>query len=203
MKTKLMILCWVLMLTLGSYAQNSAQARKILDKTASVVGRRGGASASFTVSSPKIKATSGTLAIKGNKFHATTPQAIVWYNGKTQWTYMKNTNEVNISTPTEAKRMRMNPYTFLTMYKQGYNLSYQRKGSNYLVHMVAQNKKRSVQEVYITVNSKTSIPSKISMREGSNWTQISIRNFKSKNIPNSTFTFRSKDFPKAEIVDLR
>ncbi len=30
------------------------------------------------------------------------PQAIVWYNGKTQWTYMKKTNEVNVSNPTQA-----------------------------------------------------------------------------------------------------
>ena len=93
-------------------AQNAAEARKVLDKTAAIVGRSGGASANFTMSSGKYGNTSGTIAIKGNKFHATTPQAVVWYNGKTQWSYMKKTDEVNISNPNEAQQMSMNPYNF-------------------------------------------------------------------------------------------
>lgn len=35
---------------LGAYSQNAAQARKILDKTASIVGNKSGASANFSVS---------------------------------------------------------------------------------------------------------------------------------------------------------
>ena len=75
------------MLTLVSalaFGQNAAQARKILDKTASIVGRKGGAAANFSISG-KYGNTSGTIAIKGNKFRANTPDAIIWYDGKTEW----------------------------------------------------------------------------------------------------------------------
>lgn len=185
------------------YAQSASEARKVLDKTASVVGRKGGAQANFTASSSKIGSQSGTIAIKGNKFLARTPKAIVWYNGKTQWSYMKMTNEVNISNPTEAKRMSMNPYTFISMYKSGYNLGLTKDGSNYVVHMTAQNKKRSVQEVYITINKRSHTPSKIRMRQGSTWTTITVSNFQAKNQPDSKFVFNSKDFPKADVIDLR
>ena len=44
----LLILC--LHWQLAMHAQNAAQARKILDKTAAVVGRKSGASANFTIS---------------------------------------------------------------------------------------------------------------------------------------------------------
>ncbi len=192
----------MVLMSLVANAQNAAEARKILDKTASVVGRKGGASANFTVSSSKVGTVSGSIAIKGNMFHARTPQAIVWYNGKTQWSYMKSTNEVNISTPTEAQKMKMNPYTFLTMYKSGYNLSMTRKGKNYNVHLVAQNKTRSVQEVYLSINSSYT-PTTVKMREGQTWTTIAITNFRAQSQPTSTFTFRVKDFPSAEIIDLR
>ena len=192
----------MVLMSLVANAQNAAEARKILDKTASVVGRKGGASANFTVSSSKVGTVSGSIAIKGNMFHARTPQAIVWYNGKTQWSYMKSTNEVNISTPTEAQKMKMNPYTFLTMYKSGYNLSMTRKGKNYNVHLVAQNKTRSVQEVYLSINSSYT-PTTVKMREGQTWTTIAITNFRAQSQPTSTFTFRVKDFPSAEIMDLR
>ncbi len=192
----------MVLMSLVANAQNAAEARKILDKTASVVGRKGGASANFTVSSSKVGTVSGSIAIKGNMFHARTPQAIVWYNGKTQWSYMKSTNEVNISTPTEAQKMKMNPYTFLTMYKSGYNLSMTRKGKNYNVNLVAQNKTRSVQEVYLSINSSYT-PTTVKMREGQTWTTIAITNFRAQSQPTSTFTFRVKDFPSAEIIDLR
>lgn len=184
-------------------AQSATQARKVLDKTASVVGRKGGAQASFSVSGKKIGSQSGTIAIKGNMFQARTPKAIVWYNGKTQWSYLKMTNEVNVSNPTEAKRMSMNPYTFISMYRNGYNLSMTKSGSNYVVHMVAQNKKRSVQEAYITINKKSYTPSNVRMRQGNDWTNISISGFKAVNQSNSKFTFNAKDFPKAEVIDLR
>lgn len=184
-------------------AQNAAQARSILDKTATVIGRKGGASASFTMSSAKIGSTSGTIAIKGNKFHARTPQAMVWYNGKTQWSYMKSTNEVSVSTPTEAQRMSMNPYTFINMYKNGYTLACKDQGANYQIHMTAQNTKRSVQEMYILINKKSYIPSQIKMRQGNVWSTITISNFQAKNQSDNIFVFRSKDFPTAEVIDLR
>lgn len=175
---------------------------KILDKTAAVIGRNGGASANFSIRGNALGATNGTIAIKGNKFYAHTPEATVWFNGKTQWTYMKATNEVNVTTPNEAKQAQMNPYKFITIYKSGYNLSMKSQGNAYHVHMTAQNKKRSIQELYITIG-KSHIPSQVKMRQGENWTTINISNFKAKDQSDAIFNFKAKDFPKAEIIDLR
>ncbi len=186
-----------------AFGQKNVEARKILDKTAAVVGRSGGAFANFKLSRGKIGATYGTIAIKGKMFNARTSKVIIWYNGKTQWSYHKSTNEVNVSTPTEAQRMSMNPYTFITMYKNGYMLDMTKKDNDYLVHMTAQDKQRTVQEAYLTINSKTYAPSMVKMREGSTWTTISITNFQAKNQHDSIFTFNAKDFPTAEIIDLR
>jgi outer membrane lipoprotein-sorting protein len=199
---KTLLLNMLLLFCMGIFAQNSQQAMKVLNKTAAVVGRKGGAQADFTVSGKKTGTQSGTIAIKGNMFQARTKKAIIWYNGKTQWSYLKMTNEVNISTPNEAKRMSMNPYTFISMYKNGYNLSMTTKGGNYVVHMVAQNQKRSVPEAYITI-SKSYKPSVVRMRQGNDWTTIYVNNFVAKNQPNSKFSFNAKDFPKADVIDLR
>ena len=75
-------------LTMGVCAQQADKARKILDKTATIVGHKGGASASFSIQSSNVGTTKGTIAIKGNMFHVSTDKATIWYNGKTQWTYM-------------------------------------------------------------------------------------------------------------------
>lgn len=200
---KLSIFLVLMMACLTSGAQNSSLARKVLDKTAAVVGNKDGASANFSMTSKKYGSVSGTIAIKGNMFHAATSDAIVWYNGKTQWSYLKKTNEVNVNTPTEVQQMRMNPYKFITMYKKGYNMGITDKGSNYWIHLTAQNKSGAVQEFYICVNKKTYKLSQIRMRQGSEWTDISISNFKTKKLSNAQFTFNVKDFPNAEVIDLR
>ena len=193
----------MMLLTLCVSAQGAAQAARILDKTAGVIGRKGGASANFSVSGKSHGATSGTIAIKGNKFYANTPKTTVWFNGKTQWTYMNTTNEVNVTNPNEAKQAQMNPYKFITIYKTGYNLSMKSVGNSYQIHMTAQNKQRSLQELYITINKRTYNPSNVRMLQGKNWTIINISNFKANNLSNDIFSFNSKDYPKAEIIDLR
>ena len=200
MKRLSLILLTILLAT-GIYAQNAAQARKILDKTAAIVGRKGGASANFSVSG-KYGNTSGTISIKGNKFNARTPQAIVWYDGKTQWTYMKKSQEVNVSTPTEAQHQSMNPYKFVNIYKNGFKLGVKNVSGGWQVHLYATNQKRTIKEMYITIG-KNYYPKTIKMRQSNGWTTINVSNFKARNLSDATFRFNAKDFPNAEVIDLR
>ena len=184
-------------------AQTKKQAMNVLDKTAQVIGHKGGASANFNFSNAKMGTTSGSIAIKGNKFKANTPIATVWFNGKTQWTYFKKTQEVNITTPTQAQQMTMNPYTFINIYKTGYNMTLTQNAQTFEVHLTAQNKTHTVQELYVSINKKSYVPTRIKMRQNNTWNTITVSNFKAKNHPNSLFTFNSKDFPQAEVIDLR
>lgn len=191
----------LLVLTVSISAQNANQARKILDKTASIIGRKGGAVANFSISG-KYGNSSGTIAIKGNKFNAKTPQAIVWYDGKTQWTYMKKNQEVNVSTPTEAQQQSMNPYKFISIYKNGFKLGMKNVSEGWQIHLYATNQKRTIKEMYIVVG-KNYLPKTIRMRQSNGWTTIKVTNFKAKNLADTMFRFNAKDFPNAEVIDLR
>ena len=200
MKKNILIIS-LLFLTLTAGAQNAAQARKILDKTASVIGHKGGATAKFQMKG-KYGDASGTIAIKGNKFCANTATATVWYDGKTQWTLHKKNDEVNISTPTEAQQQAMNPYKFINIYKTGFDMTSKAMGSGWQVHLMAQNQKRTIKELYITVNSSYH-PTQVKMRTSKGWSTISISNFKSKKLSDSAFRFNAKAYPNAEVIDLR
>ena len=176
-------------------------AKQVLDKTAATVSNKTGASASFTIKGNNMNA-SGTIAIKGKKFHASTPQATIWFDGKTQWTYVKDNDEVNVSNPTDAELAAINPYNFIYMYKKGYTYTMTKKGGNFEVHLKATGKK-CISEMYILVNQKSYTPSQIRMKLQKGWTTIDIKNFKKANMADGTFRFNSKDFPSAEIIDLR
>ena len=202
MKKSFIITLLLALVSTLSFGQNASQARSILDKAASVIGRKGGATANFSISG-KYGNSSGTIAIKGNKFRATTPDAIVWYDGKTEWTYIKKNEEVNVSTPTEAQQQAMNPYKFITIYKNGFNLSMTSTASDHNIHLVAQNQSRTIKEMYIIVDNRTNLPKQVKMRQQNGWSTINISNFKAVNQSDATFRFNSKDFPHAEVIDLR
>ena len=177
-------------------------ARKVLDKTASVIGNNSGATANFTMSG-KYGNSSGSVSIKGNKFAARTNEAIVWFDGKTQWTYVKDNEEVNISHPSDVERQAMNPYQFVNLYKKGFNLAMKTQGNNYQVHLTAQNKKSAIQEMYILINKATYNPSQVKVLQSNGWTTININNFRKTNLADGSFRFNAKDYPNAEIIDLR
>ena len=95
-------ICFLMMAALLSTATMAQTAKSVLDKAAANITVKEGVKANFKMTGG-IGNTSGTILIKGKKFHATTPKAIVWFDGKTMWTYMKDNEEVNVSTPTEAQ----------------------------------------------------------------------------------------------------
>ncbi len=196
---KYLIIALCMCCSIGSYAQS---AKQVLDKAASVVSAKNGAQASFTIKSERMN-TSGTIAVKGRKFHATTPQAIIWFNGKTQWTYMKNNEEVNVANPTSEQLAAINPYNFIYMYKQGYSYTMTKKGQNYVVHLTAKDKKKGIQEMYLTISQKSYVPSQIRMKQKQRWVTINISNFKTAKLSDGAFQFNAKDFPQAEVIDLR
>lgn len=194
--------CWTILFALCSLTICAQTAKEVLDKTAAVITAKNGARASFSIKGERMS-TNGTIAVKGRKFHVTTPQAVVWFDGKTQWTYLKQNDEVNVATPTEAELQAINPYNFIYLYKQGYTYTMTKKGSNYDVHLTAKDKKRSVQEMYIIISQKSYIPSQIRMKTAQGWNTIEVSNFKQANLSDGTFRFNAKDYPQAEIIDLR
>lgn len=193
-------ICFLIAATLISAATFAQTAKSVLDKAAANITVKSGVQAKFKMTG-SMGNTSGTIAIKGRKFHATTPQAIVWFDGKTQWTYMKNNDEVNISNPTESQLAAINPYNFIYMYKNGYNYTMEKKGGNFVVHLTASGKK--IQEMYLTIGQKSYTPSQVRYKTAKGWTTIDIRNFKAASLGDGMFRFNSKDFPKAEVIDLR
>ena len=87
------------------------------------------------MSSSKYGSASGSIAIKGNKFNARTPASHRLVQRQDPVDLSKETNEVNVSNPTQAQQMSMNPYTFINIYKTGYKSTLKTAGgSNYVVH---------------------------------------------------------------------
>ena len=189
----------LIMALIAAMPVSAQSAKQILDKAAAVVSAKQGAQADFTINGQNMNA-SGTIAIKGRKFRATTAQAIIWYDGKTQWTYMKQNDEVNVATPNETQQAAINP--FIYMYKNGYKYTTEKKGGNFVAHLTTTAKKY-ILEMFITIDQKSYTPSQVRYRTAKGWTTIDIRNFKQASLSDGIFRFNAKEYPNAEVIDLR
>ena len=108
MRRLLMLTAWLL--CIAPYAQN---ARKVLDAAASRIRKAGDIQVTFTATSfngnTEQGRTEGTMLLKGKKMRMDTPEMKTWYDGTTLWSYMPQSGEVNVTTPTEKEMSVMNP----------------------------------------------------------------------------------------------
>ena len=178
-------------------------AKEVLDKTANAVSNPNGVSADFKMTGG-MGNVNGTIAVKGKKLQATTPLATIWFDGKTMWTYRKKNEEVNVTTPNEAQLQKINPYNFINLYKKGYDMTMSKSSTAYTVHLTAQAQNNDkIQELFITIDKKSYHPTQVKMLQGKKWTTFDISNLKAQKLADTMFTFNSKDFPSAEVIDLR
>ena len=182
----------------------SAQtAKEVLDKCAAVVSAKDGIQANFSMSSAQYGNASGKISVKGQMFCASTAVASMWFDGKTLWTYMAKNDEVSVTTPGESRLQTLNPYNFINLYKKGYKYIMTKNDKAFIVHLTANDTKRNVQEMFITVDKNTYHPSEVKLLQKQKWTTFTISSLKTGNLADDIFRFNSKDFPTAEVIDLR
>ena len=74
-------------------------AKDILDRTADAFRREGGVKIGFSVRAPEGN-SNGTICLKGDKFLLETEGMKTWFDGRTQWSYLASSDEINVSEPT-------------------------------------------------------------------------------------------------------
>ena len=198
---------------LASVVSAQAQsARSVLDATAARMTESGCIRAQFKATqfrgiTPESE-TAGTLLISGRKFQMKTPDITTWFDGKTQWAMLSDASEVNISEPTEEELAAMNPSALIYCYKKGYNYALRKTSlrgkPTYEVRLVAKNKKAAFSEIYVDVEQSTFNPLCFRAKQNGNWMRLSILSFQvNQSASDADFTFPAKDYPNAEIIDLR
>ena len=78
-----------------------------------------------------------------------------------------------------------------------------KKGKSYEVRLKATDTHKGIQELLLTIDAKSYVPSQIRMRQKKNWVTITLSHFKQTNLADGLFRFNAKDFPNAEVIDLR
>jgi outer membrane lipoprotein-sorting protein len=207
----------VLLIAFFAQAQQDAKAKGILDEVSAKTRSFKTISADFSFSMEN-KAMSinekndGSIKLKGQKYFVDLPGAgiKVYSDGKTNWNYMKQGNQVTISTIDEGSSELMDPSSLFSIYEKGFTSKFiaeKTVGGKvvYQIDLFPDKKEYDVSKISIEINKATMmIQSAQLFGNDGNLYGITVKKMETnKEFTDSDFAFDAKKFPDVEVIDLR
>lgn len=195
-----------------SFAQSNPEADKILNdllNSAKTSAIRTNFKLEVTVKAdPQPHTTTGSFTLKGNKFTLDMPQMKVWFNGKTQWAYAAQSNEVSITEPTEKELAETNPLAIIVGFRSKSTARMAGGNKNplvYLIEMIPSGKKSEISKIEIAINKSKGTPVSIKTTSiNGSVSTLRLFNFqKGIAVADNQFSFEPSKFKGANINDLR
>ena len=205
MKHKIIIILISLFFA-STYAFAAENEIQLLDRAANTISTSPTVSAKYTLTTSDGSRVSGAITISGNRFLMDTGDIKVWYDGKTQWTYIVSSQEVNINEPTAAELQQINPILIIKSFRDNYTITpVKSTQTESTLSLKSKKANAEIPMVTVTLNKSTSLPSKISLKNASGQSatiQITSINI-GKKLSDASFKFQTSNYPGVEIIDLR
>lgn len=147
----------------------------------------------------------GTLLAKGDKYRLSAAGQDVICDGKTVWTYLKDTKEVQIN-EVGADDDSFTPTRMLSNYTRDYKSKFiEEKGNEQVIELYPVKKAKSMVKVRLTIDKAKKQVSRflIQDKNGSTFTYTINKFVTDQPIADSQFGFNKADYPGVEINDMR
>ena len=200
--------------TLSSIAQSSKDADLLINKISKRYKKFSSIKADFTYSieskAEKInEKQKGNIVIKGNKFRLDIAGQTIICDNKTQWTYSKEINEVNVQ-HYKPKEGIMKLDDIFTMYNKGFVSKMGevvKEGGRELtiLELATKDKKKNYFKIklFIEKNNQQIIKTVVFDKNGSIHTYTITNQIPKIRFVDGYFTFVAKKYPNVEINDMR
>lgn len=148
----------------------------------------------------------GTMKLDGKRYALDMENMKVWCDGKTQWSYMKDIDEVYITAADSEEAENLSPLYIMEMYRE--NCSIERSDlddGNVLVTMTMADVEAEVNKLELFVDAKTfRLTGMFVYMPGQGCIEVRLDNYVPKcKFAKDTYECRVMNFPTAEIVDMR
>lgn len=212
--TSILLFTVISLVSLTVNAQGDAQAKAILDKVSAKVKALKSLKANFsiTISSPKGKpqTKSGSVLMKGSKYFVTITGQEIYCDNKTIWTYVKESNEVQISSFDPNENTFTPSKLFTNFYDKEY--SYKFSGTQTIggkkvdvITLVPTNKSKQYAKIELMIDQAQSVVSggKMYDKNGNTYAYKVSGYTPNPALNDNQFVFNQKKYPGVEVVDLR
>jgi outer membrane lipoprotein-sorting protein len=213
MKNKIILAITLVLFSLqGITAQNNAQAEKAITDLLSEA-KSSAIKTNFKLvisdkKDPQPMVTTGAFTLKGNKFVLEMEAMKAWFDGKTQWAYVQQSNEISITEPTVKELSETNPMAILSGYKSKCVIRFSSKvksAQNYCIEMIPKIKNNEIAKIDVQINKSNGnlFSIKLTNKNGGT-TLLLLSNFqKGINVSDNTFVFNQAKYKGVTVNDLR
>lgn len=207
---KLIMIAILAVFTITTFAQNDKKAAAILDEVTAKTKLYKTIKIEFTYAMDNAKEKihdkfKGSLLSKGDKYKLTAAGQDVISDGKTMWTYLKETKEVQINNAGEDDES-FTPTKLLSGYNKDYKSKFiEEKGSDQIIELYPLKKGKSFTKVQLTIDKNKKQISKFVIydRSGSTFSYIVDKFVADQVIADNVFSFNKAEHPGVEINDMR
>ena len=202
-------------LSMNLMAQGDPKAKAILDNVSKKVKALKSLKANFTITitgakNAKPQTKKGNVYMKGDKYYVSLSGQEIYCDTKTIWTFMKESNEVQISSFDPNENSFTPSKLFTNFYDKEYIYKYegeQTVGGKKVdvINLTPTNKSKQYSKVELMIDKAQSVVAGGKMYEkNGNVYQYSVSGYTpNPALTDNMFTFDTKKHPKVEVVDLR
>lgn len=210
MKRLIYSICLLAISISSIYAQNNTDAERVINNIITQAKSKA-IKTNFTLSvseknSLNLQSTSGVITIKANKFILVMNEMKVWFDGKTQWAFVDQINEVSITEPTEQELATINPISILSGFKAKSKIQFGslKSKDNYNIIMTPKIKS-DITNVEVISTKKTGKLVSIKLtNKNKSTTLLTVNNYQTGiTVSDEEFIFRKEKYKGITINDLR
>ncbi len=147
----------------------------------------------------------GVIYIDNNRYALLMQDMKVWCDGETQWSYMREINEVYITDAAADEAQNLSPLYVMEHYRDGYSRSAVSKDGFTAVMLKAMNEDSDVECVLLLISEENyRLVSMIISMPGQGAVEIDLDGYVAKcGVDDDVFTCPLDDFREAEVIDMR
>ncbi|MDD3687865.1 MAG: outer membrane lipoprotein carrier protein LolA [Bacteroidales bacterium] len=215
MKKNLLIIS-LLLISVAGFSQTDAAAITLLDEVAAKADKYTSLKVDFkmfveNLQTKKRDTYTGSASYKAGYYKLDIMGQIVYSDGKTNWTYLKDAEEINITDNADNQAAMMNPKTLLKDYKTNFKVKYiadKFEANRPLVEIdmipkVIEGKKYTKITLKVDKTKKQIYSVRYVGKDGVSYLIEIIKFMENPTITDAEIKYSSSLYPGAEVIDMR
>lgn len=215
MNKKIFTVSAIFAFSLAALSQTAEKAKQVLDQLSAKTKGFTTIYADFSFTMENLQenikeSQNGFIKVKGNKYMVSLMGTESYFDGKSLWTFMKEMDEVNVTTPDPNEDGNLNPAKIFSMYEKGFKYMYvgEKTENGKVLHEIdlfPENRDKPFSRIKLLVfKDNLQIHSfKQIGKDGNNYTVKVNKMVTNQPMPDTDFTFNKAAHPKADIIDMR
>lgn len=152
-----------------------------------------------------VQADKGILRLNGSSYSLLMDDMKVWCNGKVQWSYMSEINEIYITDASSPEAQNLSPLYIMEMYRAGYSAAMNSTNGRTEVTLETSLPDNNINKVKLQFDASTlRLESMFIYMAGQGYIEVALDAYTAHcTFPAGVYECPLKDYPAAEVVDMR